>query len=62
MIYFVQHKLIIAVKYASLTETEYHRLISAPDKRLYNVYQNQLQLKSDELPNWFTKNVLKDYL
>ncbi|MBK7683298.1 MAG: hypothetical protein IPJ26_12925 [Bacteroidetes bacterium] len=25
-------------------------------------YQNQLQLKSDELPNWFTKNVLKDYL
>lgn len=25
-------------------------------------YQNQLQIKSDELPNWFTKNVLKDYI
>lgn len=25
-------------------------------------FQNQMQIKSDDLPNWFTKNILKDYL
>lgn len=31
-------------------------------KLIAETYQNQLQIKSDELPNWFVKHVLKDYL
>jgi len=44
LIYFVQHKLVVAVKYASLSETEYCRLIHVPNRKLYLLYQNQLQL------------------
>jgi hypothetical protein len=46
IIYFIQHKLIVAVKYASLTKTEYRRIMNCKDDKLIDVYQNQLQLIS----------------
>jgi hypothetical protein len=46
VIYFVQHKLIIAVKYSSLTSSEYQRLMTCDDDKLYSIYSYQLQLIS----------------
>jgi hypothetical protein len=46
VIYFVQHKLIIAVKYSSLTTSEYQRLMNCDDDKLYGIYSYQLQLIS----------------
>jgi hypothetical protein len=44
IIYFVQHKLIVALKYASLSDTEYKRFMSCKDFTTCSIYQSQMQL------------------
>lgn len=46
VIYFIQHKLIVAVKYASLSTTEYYRIMNCKEEKLVDHYQSQLQLIS----------------
>jgi hypothetical protein len=44
LIYFLQHKLVVALKYASLSPSEYQRYMSVHDIKTLQIYQKQLQL------------------
>ena len=44
LILFTQHRLTIAIKYATLSETEYQRFVQCKDYDLCKVYQRQIQL------------------
>ncbi len=44
LIYFIQHKLIVALKYASLSDTEYLRFMTCKDYKITQIYQSQMQL------------------
>lgn len=44
LIYFIQHKLIVACKYASMSPSEYKRYMSCHDESILEIYKRQLQL------------------
>lgn len=44
LIYFVQHKLVVALKYASLSTSEYSRFMACDDSSITDIYRNQMQL------------------
>eukprot|EP01033_Poteriospumella_lacustris_P007799 gene7799-5610_t len=44
LIYFVQHKLVVALKYASLSTSEYTRFMSCEDSSITDIYRDQMQL------------------
>jgi hypothetical protein len=46
LIYFLQHKLIVSLKYASLSSTEYNRFMSCKDPTISTLYRKQMQLIS----------------
>lgn len=44
LLFFIIHRTMVALKYASLSEGEYHRIITCTFEELIEEYQNQLQL------------------
>lgn len=44
LIYFVQHKLVVALKYASLSTSEYLRFMNCVDPSITDIYRDQMQL------------------
>ena len=46
LVYFLQHRLVIAMKYGSLSKTEYRKFMNCKDKELCINYRDQMQLGS----------------
>lgn len=44
LIYYLQHRLVIAIKYGSLSQTEYKKFMNCRDKELAVFYREQMQL------------------
>jgi hypothetical protein len=54
LVYFLQHRLVISIKYGSLSRTEYHKFMTCEDDDLCANYLNQMQL----FQGWFDLNPL----
>lgn len=52
LLYFVQHKLTVALKYATLSNDEYLKFQNCTDNRLCDLYNQQMQL----LSSWYNRD------